>query len=77
MSYYIVRMQFNRRARRVYGKSGLTLEQAQRHCSDPKTRARGRCDTCDFVASPANIEDRCPRCDTPLTHSWFDAYEEA
>ena len=46
MSYYIVRMGFNRKPRRVRGKSGLTLEQAQAHCQCGYTHARGVCQDC-------------------------------
>jgi hypothetical protein len=41
-TYRIVRrFRDGRPPRRVRGKSGLTLAQAQAHCSDPKTRGEG------------------------------------
>lgn len=39
--YKIVRHYRNGRRVTVRGKRGLTLEQAQAHCSDPKTRKAG------------------------------------
>ncbi len=39
--YKIVRFYYDRNRRSRTIKSGLTLEQAQAHCSDPKTRKEG------------------------------------
>jgi beta-lactamase class D len=44
-TYKIVRQyapHLDRRSHTVRGKTGLTLEQAQAHCSDPKTRKAGQ-----------------------------------
>jgi hypothetical protein len=38
-TYKIVRMRFNGSNRVI--KRGLTLEEAQSHCRDPKTRGKG------------------------------------
>ncbi len=38
--YKIVRFYQNRQKQTVRGMTGLTLEQAQAHCSDPETSSR-------------------------------------
>lgn len=37
--YRIVRFRFKGKRRTI--KTGLTLEEAQRHCNDPKTKGNG------------------------------------
>ncbi len=62
--YKVVRMFFdyeNHRRRTI--KSGLTLEQAQAHCSNPETSSR--------TAKSAKA-----RRYTRLHGPWFDGYEE-
>ena len=62
MAYEIVRMYFNDYpTRRI--KSGLTLEEAQAHCSDPETSSR----TARNSAGKARTKRYGP---------WFDGYEE-
>ena len=77
--YKIVRHRFNGRPRTV--ETGLTLEQAQEHCSSTMThglfrkgrlrRGMGRCDDHGVQSG-----ERCPICDGHLFHDWFDGYEE-
>jgi hypothetical protein len=62
MSYKIVRMFFKGGKRTI--KTGLTLEQAQKHCSDPETSSK----TATKYAARKRTEMRGP---------WFDGYEEA
>jgi hypothetical protein len=59
--YSIIRMWFNG-ARRVI-ETGLTLEQAQAHCSDPQSSSR----TCT---------DKAGRQRTRRTGPWFDGYTD-
>lgn len=63
-TYKIVRGYFHggRRGRRVI-RTGLTLEEAQHHCSDPETSSR----TCK---KSANVRRTAQRGD------WFDGYTE-
>ncbi len=63
MSYKIVRMFQDRYHPRRTIKTGLTLEEAQKHCQDPETSSR----TCTKAAGKA----RTKRCGP-----WFDGYEE-
>jgi hypothetical protein len=60
-TYKIVRMYFRGGKRTV--KSGLTLEQAQKHCNDPETSSR----TCKKAANVRRTSQRGP---------WFDGYEK-
>lgn len=60
-SYKIVRRYFEGKRRRTILK-GLTLEEAQKHCSDPETSSR----TC---AKAANVRR------TKTHGAWFDGYE--
>ena len=62
MSYKIVRMYFNGRPRTI--KRGLTLEEAQKHCSDPETSSS----TCTLAKNVRRTKTHGP---------WFDGYEEA
>ena len=57
-TYKIIRHHFNRENEVI--ETGLTLEEAQEHCSDPNTSSR----TCDDETAEAN----------PGT--WFDGYTE-
>ncbi len=59
--YKIVRMYF-KGGKRVVAR-GLTLEEAQRHCSDPETSSR----TCTKAANVRRTRQRGP---------WFDGYEQ-
>ena len=58
--YKIVRMYFRGGRRTI--NSGLTLEQAQAHCSDPETSSS----TCTKAAGTRRTRDMGP---------WFDGYE--
>lgn len=60
-TYEIIRFYFNKGNRIV--KTGLTLEEAQEHCSDPETCSR-TCSTLDSLS----VLDR--------TSDWFDGYQE-
>ena len=62
MTYKIIRMYFEDYPNRQI-KRGLTLEQAQAHCSDPETSSR----TATKSAGKARTRTRGP---------WFDGYEE-
>lgn len=59
--YKIVRMYFDRNVPRRTIKRGLTLEQAQEHCSDPETSS----ETCTKYANKRRTERFGP---------WFDGY---
>lgn len=59
--YQIVRRYFKGGKRVI--STGLTLEQAQEHCSDPETSSR----TCTNSAGRARTRRKGP---------WFDSYEE-
>jgi hypothetical protein len=59
--YKIIRFYFNGGKRVV--KNGLTLEQAQAHCSSPETSSR----TCRTAKAKARTKLRGP---------WFDGYYE-
>lgn len=63
--YKIVRHFFNsdRAPRRRIVKTGLTLAEAQAHCSDPETSSR----TCTTRAARRRTEQY---------GAWFDGYEE-
>lgn len=61
--YKIVRSYFNRNIPKRTIKTGLTLEQAQAHCSDPETSSR----TC---------KGKVGRARTRKLGAWFDGYEE-
>lgn len=65
-TYRIIRFYFNnghtlRRA--VRGLSGLTEEQAQKHCNNPETSSS----TCKKAINRQRTRERGP---------WFDGYEE-
>ena len=62
MTYKIVRLYKNAGIRRRTIKRGLTLEQAQAHCSDPETSSS----TAVSAAAVAR---------TRLVGDWFDGYE--
>ena len=59
--YKVVRMYFRGGRRTV--KTGLTLAQAQKHCSDPETSSS----TCKKPANVRRTREHGP---------WFDGYEE-
>ena len=63
-TYKVVRFyQNNERLNRTVVRTGLTLEEAQKHCKDPETSST----TCK---RKANVE-------RTLRHgAWFDGYEE-
>lgn len=61
-TYKIVRMYMNHYGKRTI-KTGLTLEEAQAHCSDPETSSR-------TAQGRAGVE-RTKRCGP-----WFDGYDE-
>ena len=63
MAYKIVRHYFRSEFGKRVIKSGLTLEEAQRHCSDPETSSR----TCTKAAGRRRTRERGP---------WFDGYTE-
>lgn len=60
-TYKIVRLYFRGGKRRI--KSGLSLEEAQAHCSDPETSSS----TCQSAEGNRRTRKRGP---------WFDCYEE-
>jgi len=62
--YRIVRMYRDANISKRVIKRGLTLEQAQRHCSDPETSSS----TCTSKVGKAR---------TRKLGAWFDGYEEA
>jgi hypothetical protein len=61
--YKIVRMYFDRNIPKRTIETGLTLEQAQAHCSNPETSSR----TCTKSAGKRR---------TARLGAWFDGYEE-
>lgn len=61
MSYRIVRMYFKGGRRTI--RRGLTLAEAQKHCSDPETSSS----TCKLAQNVRRTEAR---------GEWFDGYEE-
>lgn len=61
-SYKIVRMYQGYHSKRTI-KRGLTLEQAQAHCSDPETSSR----TCKKAANVRRTAAKGP---------WFDGYDK-
>lgn len=63
MSYRIVRFYKNSYRKRII-RRGLTLEEAQAHCSDPETSSS----TCTTAAAKRI---------TRRNGDWFDGYEEA
>jgi len=65
MSYRVVRFYRDapRGSKRRVIKRGLTLEEAQAHCSDPETSSR----TCTRSAGKRR---------TRTVGAWFDGYEE-
>ena len=64
MAYSIVRNYFNRPGRGRVILRGLTLEEAQAHCSDPETSS-------STATSPR------ARAITRRNGAWFDSYTEA
>lgn len=64
MSYKIIRFYFNRPGYRRTIARGLTLEEAQRHCSDPETSSS----TCKLPVNRRRTRQQGP---------WFDGYDEA
>jgi len=62
-TYKIVRMYFNRPGHRRTIVRGLTLEEAQQHCSDPETSSP----TCTGATAKRRTRTSGP---------WFDGYEE-
>lgn len=52
-TYRIVRFKFHDGKRAVRGKNNLTLEQAQAHCSDPRTKGKGWFD--GYEEEPASV----------------------
>ena len=63
MSYRVVRIYREAGIRRREIKRGLTLKQAQEHCSNPETSSR----TCTNAVGKRR---------TRTIGDWFDAYEE-
>ena len=63
MTYKIVRMYFDRNVPRRTIKRGLTLEEAQAHCSDPQTSSS----TCTTSEGRRRTRQYGP---------WFDGYSE-
>lgn len=61
--YKVIRFYFNRPGQRRTILTGLTEEQAQRHCSDPETSSS----TCKGSAGKRRTRRMGP---------WFDGYEE-
>jgi len=77
--YYIVRFRFNGPTRKVRGMGGLTLEQAQAHCSRSDTHARGICQLCHRQQTRAEWirgERACPVCGVSVARAWFDGYDK-
>ncbi len=64
MSYRIIRFYQNDYTPRRTIKRGLTLEQAQEHCSDPET-------------SSSTCKSKTGRARTRRLGVWFDGYTEA
>lgn len=64
MTYRIVRMYRDPNIRKRVIDTGLTLEEAQAHCSDPETSSR--------TATSATAQARTRR-----RGAWFDGYEAA
>lgn len=62
MTTYMIRRLFMN-GEKVFIKGGLTLEEAQEHCSDPETSSR----SCTDPELIALTEERGP---------WFDGYDE-
>jgi len=62
-TYRIVRMYMHGGSRAVSGLSGLTLDEARAHCSNPETSSR----TATSAAAKHRTRQRGP---------WFDAYTE-
>jgi hypothetical protein len=62
-TYKIVRFYQRDANARETIETGLTLEEAQEHCSDPESSSR----TCTFVRGILLTETRGP---------WFDGYDE-
>jgi hypothetical protein len=60
-TYKIQRLYFNKPGQRRTIESGLTLEQAQEHCSDPETSSS----TCKTAKAKAITRRNGP---------WFDSY---
>lgn len=60
MTYKIVRFYFKGGSRII--KRGLTLEQAQEHCSNPETSSRGTSNRARIITRRHGI--------------WFDGYKE-
>lgn len=61
-TYRIIRMFLHGSPRKVRGMNGLTLEQAQAHCSDPETSSR----TCTRADRKRITKAHGP---------WFEGYE--
>ena len=62
MAYKIIRIYRDTHKRRTI-ETGVTLEQAQAHCSDPETSSK----TCTSAAGKRRTRQNGP---------WFDCYEE-
>lgn len=63
MKYRVIRFYYNKPGRHRVIYSGLTLEQAQEHCSNPETSSK----TCKTSQAKAITRRNGP---------WFDGYEE-
>lgn len=63
MTYRIVRMYQNAGISRRVIDTGLTLEQARAHCSDPETSSR-------------TATNKTAKARTRRLGAWFDGYEE-
>jgi hypothetical protein len=61
--YKIVRMYFKPCGKKRTIKTGLTLQEARKHCGDPETSSR----TCTSAAGIAR---------TKRYGAWFDGYED-
>jgi hypothetical protein len=62
VSYRVVRLYRDAKIRRRVIDTGLTLEEAQRHCSDPET-------------SSSTCTGKTARARSRRVGAWFDAYE--
>ena len=63
MQTYTITRLFRDSPNRTIVKRGLTLEEAQAHCSDPET-------------SSSTCEGETGKVYTEIHGAWFDAYEE-
>jgi hypothetical protein len=62
--YRVVRFYFDAGIRRRIIETGLTLAQAQAHCSDPET-------------SSSTAKGKVAKARTRAVGKWFDGYEDA